>query len=144
MLTHLKKILRIFINTSMSKLKIKLVSFLLAFVFCTFSYAEPITDSEKYGLKWTNMPIVCSSLDNIQRYLDDYEFVIDKLGVGRENAKAEGEPVYTIATYQNSDKQMVAVLMVPGVFGEVCMIYRVFDTVFYDENGELLNEESKD
>ena len=39
---------------------------------------------------------------------------------------------------------MVAVLMVPGVFGEVCMIYRVFDTVFYDENGELLNEESKD
>ena len=85
----------------MSKLKIKLVSFLLAFVFCTFSYAEPITDSEKYGLKWTNMPIVCSSLDNIQRYLDDYEFVIDKLGVGRENAKAEGEPVYTIATYQN-------------------------------------------
>ena len=128
----------------MSKLKIKLVSFLLAFVFCTFSYAEPITDSEKYGLKWTNMPIVCSTLDNIQRYLDDYEFVIDKIGVGRENAKAEGEPGYTIATYQNSDKQMVDVLMVPGVFGEVCMIYRVFDTVFYDENGELLNEESKD
>ena len=78
----------------MSKLKIKLVSFLLAFVFCTFSYAEPITDSEKYGLKWTNMPIVCSSLDNIQRYLDDYEFVIDKIGVGRENAKAEGRKEY--------------------------------------------------
>lgn len=121
----------------MNKLKIKLVSFLLAFVFCTYSFADTHADKDKYGLTWTQMPIVCSSLENIQAYLDDYEFKVDRLGIGRENAKPEGKPVYTIAVYKNDYGQLLSVLMVPGNLEEVCMLWRVFNVVEYSEDGQI-------
>ena len=121
----------------MNKLKTKLVSFLLAFVFCTYSFADTHADKDKYNLKWTQMPIVCSSLENTQQYLDDYEFKVDKLGVGRENARPEGNPVYTVAVYKNDNQQLISVLMVPGVKDEVCMLFRVFNVIEYTSDGEI-------
>ncbi len=129
----------------MNKLKTKLVSFLLALVFCSYAYAEHETqaDKDKYDLKWQSMPVVCSTYKNVQQYIEDYDFYVDHIGIGRTNAKAEGEPVYTVALYKNAKMQTLAVLMVPGVEDEVCMIYRTFNRVEYTLDGELKYEEHK-
>jgi hypothetical protein len=122
----------------MKKLKIKIVSLFLALFFSSTLLAnEEIPDTQKYFLNWTQMPVVCSSADNINRYLEDYGFKIKHVSVGRENAKLEGKPVYLVGFFINDNNESIPVLSVPGAGSEVCMIYRTFNLIEYDSENAM-------
>ena len=48
--------------------------------------AETDWDGNKYQFRWMHVPVVCGTTPEIQRYLDDNDFELVSMSVGREGA----------------------------------------------------------
>ena len=61
-------------------------------------------NSERYNFRWLHVPVVCGTTPEIQKYLDDNEFVLNSMSVGREGANKSGDIAYLVTYYLNKDR----------------------------------------
>ena len=104
----------------------------LVFVFgmtLTWNHAKADTDwqSGKYDFKWQHVPVVCGTTDEIQKYLDDNNFELSSISVGREGAKKEGDIAYLVTYYLSKDRTETISAITSPTGSETCMMYRSFD-----------------
>ena len=83
--------------------------------------------SGKYEFKWMHVPVVCGTSQEVIRYLEDNDFVLESLSIGREGANENGDPAYFVSYYINEKKtESVSAITSPSG-NETCMMYRSFD-----------------
>lgn len=100
----------------------KYITILFLF-FSTFASA----DEHGYDFRWQNIPVICGDTPEILRYLEDNEFILQYVSVGREGSKPDGNPVYWVAFYLN-EKGTESVSTATSPSGnETCILYRSFD-----------------
>ena len=95
----------------------------------TIATAEETYDwqSERYNFKWLHVPVVCGTTPEIQKYLDDNEFVLNSMSVGREGANKKGDIAYLVTYYLNKDRTESISAITSPTGAETCMMYRSFD-----------------
>ena len=76
-----------------------------------------------------NLPALCGTPDNIQKYLDYNGFKPFHLGLGRSGISKDGEPVFMLTYMINEDNtESIAVLDIPSNL-ERCISFHTFDLV---------------
>jgi len=84
-------------------------------------------NSEK--LYTVNLPALCGTPDNIQKYLDYNGFKPFHLSLGRTGMNKDGEPVFMLTYMVNEDlTENVAVVDIPSSL-ERCVLFHTFDLV---------------
>ena len=100
----------------------KYITILFLF-FSTFASA----DEHGYDFRWQNIPVICGDTPEILRYLEDNEFILQYVSVGREGSKPDGNPAYWVAFYLNGEgTESVSTATSPSG-NETCILYRSFD-----------------
>ena len=74
-----------------------------------------------------HVPVVCGTTVEVQRYLDDFEFKLVSMSLGRENANPDGDMAYLVTYYINKDKTESISAVTSPSSNETCMLYRSFD-----------------
>ena len=105
----------------------KYIITLVILFFSTSTFAETDWQSGKYDFKWMHVPVVCGPSEEVQRYLADNDFELESVSVGREGAKADGEPAYFVTYFVNKDKSESVSAITSPTGNETCMMYRSFD-----------------
>ena len=101
-------------------------------IFAILSLYANVTNAEdwqsgKYDFKWMHVPVVCGTSEEVIRYLEDNDFVLDSLSIGREGANENGDPAYFVSYYLNKKgTESVAAITSPSGH-ETCMMYRSFN-----------------
>ena len=72
------------------------------------------------------MPMMCGSTDDVERYIHDNKLVAVNVSFGKENAKEDGLMVFVITYYINDKHQTLAVADTPNDPYR-CMIFHTFD-----------------
>ena len=94
---------------------------------------KPDSNSEFQGMYWSQLPVICGTNEKVEAYLNHYNFKLDSVSMGRENAQSNGMPVYIVQYYMNLvEGQTISVVTTPGG-NESCMLYKSFDLVFFNE-----------
>ena len=94
---------------------------------------KPDSNSEFQGMYWSQLPVICGTNEKVEAYLNHYNFKLDSVSMGRENAQSNGMPVYIVQYYMNLvEGQTISVDTTPGG-NESCMLYKSFDLVFFNE-----------
>ena len=84
---------------------------ILSLLLASFAYAEheeQESDIKKYNFWWEQIPAVCSTSDEIQRWANDKNFIPVNMSVGRENGSPNGQIVYIVVYYLNDSGQTFA------------------------------------
>ena len=100
---------------------------ILSLLFTSIAYAEQESDIKKYNFWWEQIPVVCSTSDEITRWANDKNFIPVNMSVGRENGVPEGKIVYVIIYYINDTGQSFASVSTPDSPGTQCVVFRTFD-----------------
>ena len=88
---------------------------------------EVYTDDKLY---WMHMPVICGKAETVKRYIDEHDFVLVYVGVGKRGGSNEGQPVYLVSEFVTADmKQSLSVITTLN-FTESCIMYRGFDLQF--------------
>ena len=103
---------------------------ILSLLLATFAYAEheeQESDIKKYNFWWEQIPVVCSTSDEITRWANDKNFIPVNMSVGRENGVPQGKIVYVVIYYLNDTGQTFASVSTPDSPGQSCVVFRTFD-----------------
>ena len=100
---------------------------ILSLLFASISYAEQESDIKKYNFWWEQIPVVCSTSDEIQRWANDKNFIPVNMSVGRENGVPDGKIVYVVIYYINDSGQSFASVSTPDSPDQQCVVFRTFD-----------------
>ena len=93
----------------------------------SIAYADHKPTTEFDGLGWSQLPTICGTTEAVNEYLEHNNFILESVSVGKENANAEGSPVYIVTYYINEARdQSMSVITAPSGL-ESCMLYRSFD-----------------
>ena len=97
---------------------------LITLLFTTSTFAEEL---EKYDFQWMHVPVVCGTTPEVTRYLENNNFKLESVSMGRAGASETGDPAYFVAYYLNEkgDQSISAITSPTGA--ETCMMYRSFD-----------------
>ena len=88
---------------------------------------EVYTDDK---LHWMHMPVICGKAETVKRYIDEHDFALVYVGVGKQGGNNEGQPVYLVSEFVTADmKQSLSVITTLN-FTESCIMYRGFDLQF--------------
>ncbi len=88
---------------------------------------EVYTDDK---LHWMHMPVICGKAETVKRYIDEHDFVLVYVGVGKRGGSNEGQPVYLLSEFVTADmKQSLSVITTLN-FTESCIMFRGFDLQF--------------
>ena len=88
---------------------------------------EVYTDDK---LHWMHMPVICGKAETVKRYIDEHDFVLVYVGVGKRGGSNEGQPVYLVSEFVTADmKQSLSVITTLN-FTESCIMFRGFDLQF--------------
>lgn len=102
---------------------------ILSILFGTIAYAdheEGLRDGEVYIQQ---LPALCGSPENIQKYLDHKKLKPLHISLGREAMDPTGLPVYMMTYMVNDNKtESATVLTIPNNT-ESCILYHTFDLV---------------
>ena len=107
-----------------------LLVFLISFLLLVSTIVNAETedwDKTKYEFRWMHVPVVCGTTAEIQRYLDDNEFELVSMSVGREGANKNGSIAYLVTYYLNKDRTESVSAITSPTGHETCMMYRSFD-----------------
>tara|TARA_A100001015_G_scaffold105886_1_gene117559 strand:- start:187 stop:534 length:348 start_codon:yes stop_codon:yes gene_type:complete len=93
----------------------------------SIAYADHKPTTEFDGLGWSQLPTICGTTEAVNEYLEHNKFILESVSVGKENANAEGSPVYIVTYYINEARdQSMSVITAPSGL-ESCMLYRSFE-----------------
>ena len=108
----------------------KRILLILSLLFASFAYAEheeQESDLKQYNFWWEQIPAVCSTSDEIQRWASDKNFIPVNMSVGRENGSPDGQIVYVVVYYINDSGQTFAGVSTPESPDRTCIVFRTFD-----------------
>jgi len=107
----------------------KLIVFLSLFI-SSFVYADSV---QKYDFWVEQLPGVCGNQTEIDRYIENNNYIPLNYSVGRAGSTPDGKPVFFITYYVNEDvTQSMAVVQVPNS-GTACIMYITFDVLHNEE-----------
>ena len=97
---------------------------LITLLFATSTFAE---DLQKYDFQWMHVPVVCGTSPEVMRYLEDNNFKLESVSMGRSGASETGDPAYFVAYYLNEKGDQSGAAITSPTGHETCMMYRSFD-----------------
>ena len=103
---------------------------ILSLLFASFAYAEheeQESDIKQYNFWWEQIPAVCSTSDEIQRWATDNKFLPLNISYGRQGGKSDGEIVYMVIYWMNDTGQSMASVQTPDTPQQTCILFRTFD-----------------
>ena len=117
---------------------IKIICGLFFILCCTNLYAEPklkrespeVTPYEEGRLYWMEIPVICGKAETVKRYIDEHDFVLVYVGVGKRGGSNEGQPVYLVSEFVTADMKQSLSVVTTLSFTESCIMYRGFDLQF--------------
>ena len=105
-----------------------------------FSYAEQEPDTrspEKFNFWWEQVPAVCSTTDEIERWAEFKKFTPVNMSFGREGGVPDGKIVYIVVYWINENEESFASVSTPDRPDQSCIIFRTFDMKL---NTDLMNK----
>ena len=113
----------------------------LTLLITSFAFAEHETPSkppvEKFNFWWEQVPAVCSTSDEIERWAEFKKFNPINISFGRAGGVPDGEIVYIVVYWMNEDQESFASVSTPERPDQTCIIFRTFDMKL---NTDLLNK----
>ena len=88
---------------------------------------EVYTDDK---LHWMSMPVICGKAETVKRYIDEHDFALVYVGVGKQGGNNEGQPVYLVSEFVTADMKQSLSVVTTLNFTESCIMYRGFDLQF--------------
>ena len=104
---------------------------ILSLLLGSIAYAGHEHESERktYNFWWEQIPVVCSTSSEIERWASDKNFIPVNMSVGREGGISKGKVVYVVIYYINDTGQSFASVSTPEQPNESCIVFRTFDLV---------------
>tara|TARA_E500000318_G_scaffold64920_2_gene59944 strand:+ start:609 stop:983 length:375 start_codon:yes stop_codon:yes gene_type:complete len=121
----------------MKKLIIALTLLLTTFAFAEHDHVEKESKDNKFNFWWEQVPAVCSTSDEIERWAEFKKFTPVNMSFGREGGVPEGEIVYIVVYWMNEDQESFASVSTPQRPDQTCIVFRTFDMKL---NTDLLNK----
>ena len=69
---------------------------LITLLFATSTFAEEL---EKYDFQWMHVPVVCGTTAEVTRYIENNNFKLQSVSMGRAGASETGDPAYFCLLY---------------------------------------------
>ena len=82
---------------------------------------------EKFNFWWEQVPAVCSTSEEIERWAELKKFEPVNVSFGRENGKPDGKIVYIVVYWLNERQESFASVSTPEKPEISCVIFRTFD-----------------
>ena len=113
----------------------------LTLLITSFAFAEHETTTpplvEKFNFWWEQVPAVCSTSDEIERWAEFKKFNPINISFGRAGGVPDGEIVYIVVYWMNEEQETFASVSTPEKPNESCIVFRTFDLKL---NTDLLNK----
>ena len=97
----------------------------------SLAFAEHETPSkppiEKFNFWWEQVPAVCSTSDEIERWAEFKKFNPINISFGRAGGVPDGEIVYVVVYWMNEDQESFASVSTPDSPNQQCVVFRTFD-----------------
>jgi hypothetical protein len=94
---------------------------------------EPNAEKPVYKdgqLYWMQMPVVCGTAKTVIEYIKEHKFILVYVGVGKQNGKDTGKPVYVISEFVTEDMKQSLSVVSTFTMTESCIMFRGFDLKF--------------
>ena len=119
----------------MKKLIIALTLLLTSLAFAEHDHVEK--EHETFNFWWEQVPAVCSTSDEIERWAEFKKFNPINISFGREGGTPDGQIVYIVVYWMNEDQESFASVSTPERPDQACIVFRTFDMKL---NTDLLNK----
>ena len=112
----------------MKKLIIALTLLIASFAFAEHEQpTKPTTEDETFNFWWEQVPAVCSTSDEIERWAEYKKFTPVNMSFGRAGGVAEGEIMYIVVYWINENQETFASVSTPLQPDHTCIVFRTFD-----------------
>ena len=88
----------------MKKIIISLIFLLTSFAFAEHDHIEEQSEKEKFNFWWEQVPAVCSTSEEIERWAEFKKFNPINISFGREGGTPDGQIVYIVVYWMNEDQ----------------------------------------
>ena len=96
----------------------------LTLLISSLAFAE---EEEKFNFWWEQVPAVCSTSDEIERWAEYKKFTPVNMSFGRAGGVAEGEIMYIVVYWINENQETFASVSTPQQPDQTCIVFRTFD-----------------
>ena len=97
----------------------------------SLAFAEHETPTKppvnKFNFWWEQVPAVCSTSDEIERWAEFKKFNPINISFGREGGTPDGQIVYIVVYWMNENQESFASVSTPERPDQTCIIFRTFD-----------------
>ena len=111
----------------MKKIIISLIFLLTSFAFAEHDHIEEQSEKEKFNFWWEQVPAVCATSEEIERWAELKKFEPVNVSFGRENGTPDGRIVYIVVYWLNEKQESFASVSTPEKPEISCVIFRTFD-----------------
>ena len=111
----------------MKKLIIAITLLLTSFAFAEHREHEQNPTVEKFNFWWEQVPAVCATTEEIERWAEYKKFDPINMSFGREDGVPDGEIVYMVVYWMNEDQESFASVSTPERPDQSCIVFRTFD-----------------
>ena len=111
----------------MKKLIIAITLLLTSFAFAEHEEHETNPPVEKFNFWWEQVPAVCSTSEEIERWAEYKKFNPINMSFGREGGTPDGQIVYIVVYWMNEDQESFASVSTPERPDQSCIVFRTFD-----------------
>ena len=102
----------------------KTLLLILTLFLTSIAYSE---EQRTYNFWWEQIPAVCSTSSEIERWARDHEFTPVNASYGRSGGKPDGDIVYMVMYWINDKGETFASVTTPDNPNQVCIVFRTFD-----------------
>ena len=107
----------------------------------SLAFAEHETPTKppvnKFNFWWEQVPAVCSTSDEIERWAEFKKFTPVNMSFGREGGSPDGQIVYIVVYWINEEQETFASVSTPQDPDQACIVFRTFDLKL---NTDILNK----
>ena len=111
----------------MKKLIIAITLLLTSFAFAEHEEQETNPPVEKFNFWWEQVPAVCSTSEEIERWAEYKKFNPINMSFGREGGTPDGQIVYIVVYWMNENQESFASVSTPERPDQSCIVFRTFD-----------------
>ena len=111
----------------MKKLIIALTLLITSFAFAEHEIPHTEPNGEKFNFWWEQVPAVCSTSEEIERWAAYKKFNPINMSFGREGGTPDGQIVYIVVYWMNENQESFASVSTPERPDQICIVFRTFD-----------------
>ena len=105
----------------------KLLLSILGLLLLTSVTIAEESDIQKYNFYWDQVPVVCGTPEEIDRWANDKGCTPLSLSYGKEGGDKDGAVVYIVVYYLNKDNGETFATVTTPTGSDVCVIFRTFN-----------------